>query len=402
MSLLKLLSWAMLAGLSSAAASAAELNARDRAAIDALEQRVVPLPGPRGAGGVATLAERMAQTKVPAVSVAFIEDGQVKWARAYGEALAGSGRKATPETRFQAASMSKAVAAAGALRLVDQGRLSLDEDVNKRLKAWRVPAAASPSGEVTLRQLLSHTAGLTVDGYPGYAAGTAVPTIVQSLSGAAPANTAAVRSFAAPGAQMAYSGGSYSVVQLLMTEAASSRFPQLMERLVLRPARMHRSGFHQPLSKAERAGAASGHTADGAPIAGGGNIYPELAAAGLWTTPSDYARFLIALQDSWIGKPGALLKPETARAMMTPVLSGYGLGVTVVERDGRRAITHGGSNEGFRCVFLAFLDESRQGLVIMTNGDEGGRLAAGLQRTIAQAYGWNDTSGPPPPRAPAS
>lgn len=382
------------------AAAAPALADRDRAAIETLERNVVALPGPRPGPRRAPLADRMRDMRVPAVSVAFVENGRVKWARAYGVAVAGSGRGVTPGTRFQAGSLSKPVAAAGALRLVDRGRLALDEDVNLRLRAWRVPAAPEHSGgKVTLRNLLSHTAGLTLSAYPGYAAGRAAPTLVQSLAGSGPAATAPVRLFAAPGTRTAYSGGGYSVAQLLMTEAAGAGFPRLMERAVLRPAGMARSSFDPPPGLR---GAAGGHDPNGAPIAGGGNVYPEMAAAGLWTTPSDYGRFLIALQESWAGRPGALLTPRTARAMMTPVYSDYGLGVTVMERGGRRIVTHGGANAGFECRFAAFLDGSRQGLVVMTNGDNGGFLAAAIQRTLFEAYGLPDALGPPPPRAPES
>lgn len=390
---------ALLFGLvASQAPAAPDLAERDRSALERLERNVVALPGPRPGPRMAPLAERMRDMRVPAVSVAFIEAGRVKWARAYGVTVAGSGRRVSADTPFQAGSLSKAVAAAGALRLVDRGRLSLDEDVNRRLRAWRVPADPALSAEaVTLRRLLSHTAGLTVSAYPGYRAGEAAPTLVQSLLGAKPAATAPVRLFAPPGTATAYSGGGYSVAQLLMTEAERLEFPLLMQRSVLRPTGMARSGFNPP----KRPGAAArGHDSEGIPIPGGGNFYPELAAAGLWTTPSDYGRFLIALQDSWAGRPGALLKPRTARAMTTPVLSGYGLGVIVMERGGRPIITHGGANEGFESRFVAFLDGSRQGLVIMTNGDNGGFLAAAIQRTLFEAYGLPDALGPPPPRAP--
>jgi CubicO group peptidase (beta-lactamase class C family) len=393
------MAWLALGLLGTAAVAAPGAGDRDRAAVEALERSVVALPGPRPGPRTASLAERMRDMRVPAVSVAFIEGGRVKWARAYGEAVAGSGRRVTTQTRFQAGSLSKAVAAAGALRLVDRGRLALDEDVNLRLRGWRVPAPANWAGQVTLRRLLSHTAGLTVSAYPGYGAGRPLPTLVQSLRGAPPAATAPVRLFAEPGTRTAYSGGGYSVAQLLMSEAAGRDFPRLMERILLRPAGMSRSGFSPPPGLR---GAAGGHDGDGAPIAGGGALYPEMAAAGLWTTPSDYGRFLVALQDSWAGRPGALLKPGSARAMMTPVLTDYGLGVTLLERGGRRVVTHGGSNEGFECRFVAFLDGSRQGLVIMTNGDNGGFLAAAIQRTLTQVYGWEDTLGPPTPRAPES
>lgn len=381
------------------AAAAPGPGDRDRAAIEALERNVVALPGPRPGPRRAPLAERMRDMRVPAVSVAFIEDGRVKWARAYGEAVAGSGRPVTPETRFQAGSLSKAVAAAGVLRLVDRGRLSLDEDVNLRLRAWRVPTSAQWAGQVTLRRLLGHGAGLTVSAYPGYAAGRKVPTLLQSLRGEPPAATAPVRLFAAPGTKTAYSGGGYSVAQLLMSEAAGGDFPRLMRQILLRPVGMSRSSFDPP---PRLRGAAGGHDSDGVPIAGGSHAYPEMAAAGLWTTPSDYGRFLIALQDSRAGRPGALLKPGSARAMTTPVLTDYGLGVIVMERGGRPIVTHGGANEGYECRFVAFLDGSRQGVVIMTNGDNGGFLAAAIQRTLGQAYGWEETLGPPTPRAPES
>ncbi len=385
-----------LAGTAAAAAAPAP-DPSDRAAIDALEQRVVALPGPRPGPRLAPLAERMRDMRVPAVSVAFVENGRVKWARAYGEAVAGSGRRVTPRTRFQAGSLSKPVAAAAALRLVDRGRLDLDEPVNRRLRGWRVPGPADWASRVTLRRLLSHGAGLTVAGYPGYASGRPVPTLVQSLAGAPPAATAPVRPFAEPGTGTAYSGGGYSVAQLLMTESAGTGFPRLMRRLLLAPAGMGRSSFTPPR---RLRGAAGGHDSLGAPLAGGGNFYPELAAAGLWTTPSDFGRFLIALQDSWAGRSGALLARGTARAMATPGLTDYGLGVTVLARGGRTILTHGGANQGFECRFVAFLDGSRQGLVVMTNGDNGGFLAAAIQRTLGSAYGWPDALGPPAPRAP--
>jgi CubicO group peptidase (beta-lactamase class C family) len=381
-------------------ASAAQLSKADLARIEALEQRVVAMPGPQAIKGVATIGQRMSEAGVPAVSVAFIENGKVSWSRTFGEVLAGSCRQASPETLFQAASLSKAVTAAAALRMVDMGQLSLDRDVLAQLKGWRLPNGTDGPA-ITLRQLLSHTAGLSVAGYPGYAAGGPVPTLAESLAGAGKTNTPALRLFAAPGGQMAYSGGGYSVVQLLMTEASGQSFETLADRILLRPAGMNRSSFQQPLSAAQKQVAARAHDAQGRPVAGGGHIYPELAAAGLWTTAADYARFLIAIQDSWAGGRGALLRSQTARAMVNPVMSNYGLGVVAAGPGGRWFITHGGSNEGFQCRFAAFLDGSRQGVVIMTNSENGGRLAAAIQRTLAQAYGWPEAQLPPTPRAPA-
>lgn len=372
----------MLAGSAFAAPSA-----KDLAAIAAMEARLTPLGSTEGK----PLTARMAELKVPGVSIAFIEDGRVKWTRTYGVADAGDGRPVTADTLFQAASMSKAVAAAGALSLVEQGRLDLDGDVNLRLKSWVVPASPYTAVEkVTLRRLLSHTAGLTVSGFPGYAAGKPVPTDVQMLDGLPPANTPAVRSFEPPGQGYAYSGGGFTVAQLLMVEAGGQPFPTLLDRVVLRPAGMRSSTFVQPLPQALVRRAASGHNAKGEVIPGRRNTYPEYAAAGLWTTPSDYGRFLIALQNAYAGRPRAILRQPTAQAMLTPVLSGYALGMVIEPRGARVAIQHGGSNEGFQCQSFAFLDGSRQGMVVMTNGDAGGRVAREVLAALRIAYGWGE------------
>ena len=375
--------------LSLAGTASAAISPADRAAIAAYETRLPA--GPTAPPGAApkSLTTRMAELKVPAVSVAFFENGKVKWARAYGVAAAGGGQAVTPQTLFQAASMSKAVAAAGALRLVDERRLALDEDVNARLRSWSVPASAyTAEQKVTLRRLLSHTAGLTVSGFPGYAAGKPVPTTVQILNGAPPSNTPAVRSFEAPGGRYAYSGGGFTVAQLLIEEAAGKPYPDVLQALVLRPAGMRRSTFAQPLPESLARRATSGHDVKGAVITGARNTYPEYAAASLWTTPSDYGRFMIALQDAYAGRRGAVLSQTGARTMMTPVDAGYGLGVLLGRRGGHDYFQHSGGNMGFQCTSFAFLDGSRQGVVVMTNSDVGGRLAGEILTALGEAYGW--------------
>lgn len=362
-------------------------SAQDRAAIAAIETRM----GPATSAQDQALAARMAELKVPGVSIAFIEDGRVKWAKAYGVAAADTGRAATPDTLFQAASMSKAVAAAAALKLVEQGRLDLDGNINGHIAAWKVPDSPfTAEQKVTLRRLLSHTAGLTVSGFPGYAVGKPVPATVAILDGVKPSNTPAVRSFEAPGGAYAYSGGGYTVAQQAIVEAGGRSFAPLLDALILKPAGMRRSTFAQPLPDGLLPRSASGHDRQGAVIAGGRNTYPEYAAAGLWTTPSDYGRFMIALQDAYAGRPRAVLRQASAQAMMTPVdpASGYGLGVVLGRRGGHPYFQHSGGNAGFRCDSFAFLDGSRQGVVVMTNGDQGGRLLGEILRAVGDAYGW--------------
>lgn len=335
----------------------------------------------------AALADRMAALSTPGVSVAVINDGVIEWARGYGVVEAGSATPVTPSTLFQAASISKSVAALAAMRLVEQGKLGLDEDVNARLSSWKVPGNSFTQTEkVTLRRLLSHTAGLTVHGFGGYPADAAVPTLVEVLDGLKPANSAAVRADAIPGSLWRYSGGGYTVMQLLAAEVTGRPFPVLMSELALKPIGMADSTYEQPLPAARRGQAASAHRSDGKPIPGRFHTYPEMAAAGLWTTPTDLARFLVEIQRALAGR-SSVLSAASARQMTTVVKDGYGLGLSVQGLGQAASFGHGGSNAGFRCTMTAFAERG-QGAVVMTNGDQGSRLAAEIVRAIAVEYGW--------------
>lgn len=331
------------------------------------------------------LAERMAHYEVPGVSVAVIHAGRVEWARGYGLRDVESGAPVTAETLFQAASLSKGVAAAVAMRLVEQGKLSLDEDVNAKLRSWKVPDNEFTQTEkVTLRRLLSHNAGLTVHGFPGYAQGAGVPALGQLLDGRPPANTAAVRVTMAPGSGFRYSGGGYAVMQLLLEDSTGRRFEDLARELILDPLGMKLSAYEQPLGEERARNAASAYRGDGKPIPGRWHTYPEKTAAGLWTTPSELARWVMEIQ-----KPGKALKAETVKTMLTKSAGDYGLGIGLGETAGRAWFSHGGANEGYRCQYFAYRD-SGEGAIVMTNGDNGGDLANEILRSIALEYGWVD------------
>jgi CubicO group peptidase (beta-lactamase class C family) len=336
------------------------------------------------------LLERMRETKTPGVSIAFFENGRIVWTRTYGEADVASGRPVTPDTLFQAGSISKSVTAVGALGLVQAGSLDLDQDVNDRLSGWRVPDTAFTADQkVTLRRLLSHTAGLTVHGYDGYARDVAAPTTIQVLNGAPPANSQPVVSTTAPGQSWSYSGGGYVVTQLLMTETSGQTFPEVMHREVLGPAHMASSSFEQELPPPLAARAATGYLENGEPVPGGHHIYPEMAPAGLWTTPSDLARFAIAVQSSVAGAPHPLLARPTVDAMMTRTLNNWGLGVDLGPPTGPALFRHNGDNAGFHAALVAFTGGARQGVAVMSNGDGGGALVPEIVRAVAASYGWD-------------
>jgi CubicO group peptidase (beta-lactamase class C family) len=344
------------------------------------------------------LAARMSELRVPGVSIAVIRAGRIEWADGFGVARL-QGPPVTSSTLFQAASISKPITALAVLHLVQEGRVDLDKDVNTYLKGWQVPASSlTARHKVTLRGLLTHTAGMTVWGFPGYAAGAVLPTPLQILDGLPPANTAPIRVDVEPGTLQRYSGGGYVVVRQLLMDVTGLPFETLMQQMVLGPLGMSHSTFAQPLPAALQARAATPYTEAGEPVPGGRRVYPELAPDGLWTTPSDIARYIIAVQQALRGSASGVISREMARAMLTRQPGEpqrQGLGPQLGGGAGHSYFTHGGSNAGFRCRFAAY--EEGDGAVVMSNGENGGQLADAILRTIAREYGWPDLQ--PPVRA---
>ncbi len=333
------------------------------------------------------LSERMAYYHTPGVSIAVINDGEIEWAKGYGVLSVDDAGPITTATLFQAASISKVIAAVGMLKLVDAGKLDLDADVNTYLRRWKVSTDDfTINHPVTLRGILSHTAGLSVHGFEGYEAGVPLPAVTDILDGINGANSAPVRVTCTPGTSYSYSGGGYTILQLLLEDVMGKPFPVILNDLVLTPLGMTNSFFEQPLAPHRHVSAASGHQADGNVLSGQWHVYPELAAAGLWTTPIDLAGFLIAIQQCRLEQPGALLSPKITKQMLTRGIGRHGLGFSVsTSQPGWYG--HGGSNVGFRSMMLSLLD-SQQGIVVMTNGDHGYDLAREIIRGAAVVYGW--------------
>jgi CubicO group peptidase (beta-lactamase class C family) len=334
------------------------------------------------------LLDRMKHYGVPGVSVAVFTNGRIEWARGFGWADAERKTPVMPETLFQAASISKPVAGLAALSLVEEGVVALDHDVNGYLESWNVPPGEqSNDNPVTIRGLLSHTAGMTVHGFPGYASSAKLPTVEQVLDGTPPANTAAILNDTAPGNEWRYSGGGYTVLQHLMTDVTGEAFAPLLAKRVFEPLGLMNSTYEQPLPQSRRQRAASAHGEDGVPVEGFFHTYPELAAAGLWTTPSDLAQIAMEVQRSLRGEANRILSREMTEQILEPGLNDWGLGFSTFERGGRRYFGHGGSNEGFRCRLVASL-EGGYGAAVMTNGARGDSVVDELLRAIAAEYGW--------------
>jgi CubicO group peptidase (beta-lactamase class C family) len=328
--------------------------------------------------------------KVPGVSVAFFDHGKIIWARAYGLADMATKTPVTPETLFQAASISKPVSALAALRLVQEGKLSLDENVNDKLRTWKVPDNEfTTQQKVTVRRILSHSAGMTVHGFPGYASDGPIPTVVQILNGEKPANTDPIRVDVVPGTIWRYSGGGYVVLQTLMSDVTGKPFPEIMDELVLRSAGMTHSTYEQPLAKKLWPLAASPYRDNGEPVKGGWHTYPEMAPAGLWTTPSDLAHLAIEVQNAYVGKSNKIFSRQTVREMLTRQKDDWGLGFALESPGHKARLAHGGANEGYRCD-LEVYTEMGPGLVVMTNSDSGESLIQEMLRAVAKEYSWPD------------
>jgi CubicO group peptidase (beta-lactamase class C family) len=359
--------------------------------IQRIETGLIPHPGIMIKGRTAqkaALVERMKAYRVPGLSLVVINDCEIEWTEGYGVKNAGTSAAVGLGTLFQAASISKPVAAAAALSYVERGLLNLDEDVNRWLRSWKVPENQWTRKEpVTLRRLLSHTAGVTVHSFRGYAADEPIPTLKQILDGAKPANSARILVDSAVGGSYRYSGGGYTILQQLLVDVLNRPFPEIMRRTVFEPLGMDRSAYSQPLPESVADQAASGHRPNGSAVPGRWQTYPEMAAAGLWTTPADLAGFAVEIMLAKKGESDRLLSKPIVDQMLTPIKDFMGLGLFVEGEGQDLRFFHSGGNEGFRCYLTAFAERG-QGVVIMTNGDLGGDLIGEILRSLSTEYEW--------------
>lgn len=336
------------------------------------------------------LQDRMAYYHVPGVSIAVIKDNKIEWARGYGLADSIDKRKVTTTTRFQAASISKSLNAMGVLRLAAQKKLDLNRDVNDYLTSWKLPAdSLTKDQKVTIARLLSHTAGLSVHGFRGYSKGDSIPTDNEILDGKRPSNSPAVRSIFVPGTKYQYSGGGTMITKKLILDNTNVPYDKYMDQFVLKPLGMVHSSYTQPAPASVLPQLASAYNMT-AQVPDKFNIYPEQSPDGLWTTPEDLGRFIIETQNSLTGKSNKVLSKEMTTTMLTPVLekNGAALGVFIDERGGQKYFRHGGSNNGFKCEYIASI-ENGSGMVVMTNSDEYSIIPE-IINSVATVYGWKD------------
>ena len=334
-----------------------------------------------------TITASLESYQVPGASIAVVRDFKIEWSAAFGKLSAGGSESVTPTTRFQAASISKPVTAAAILTLVQAGQLDLNAPANSLLKSWQIPPHDVAKDPITLRQLLSHSGGLTVHGFQGYSTNAPRPTLLEILDGTKPANSPAVRPHLRPGYRFSYSGGGYQILQQILADTTGVPFPTFMHDRVLEPLGMDNSAFEQPLAEQHASQAAAGHLAGNRLVEGNWHVHPELAAAGLWTTPTDLCRFLIDLENSYAHGTGKLLSQATAKQMMSLENKVYGLGLMVKGEGRTLQVAHGGGNVGYRCMLIGYPNQGT-GLAIMTNSDTGDRLNNSIVSLAVKLYGW--------------
>jgi len=326
------------------------------------------------------LEERLKMLDIPGVSIAFAYEGKVVWAKGYGMADVAAHKEMTTETMLLAGSISKPVAALRAHQMVEEGKLSLDEDVNTYLSSWKLPENEFTANEkVTLRRILNHTAGLTVWGFPGYDKGDDIPTVQEVLDGKG--NTDSVRVYKEPGESWMYSGGGYTIMQLVIDEVEADTFYTSMQKNVLDRMNMSGSTFENPLPEEYHSIAATGYRGNGDEVEGKWPIYPEMAAAGLWTTPTQLIQYAIVIQDIYLNKKDGLLSYTTVNEMLTPGMNNHGLGPSAEED----FFGHGGADEGFRANLVASKKDA-WAMVVMVNSDNG-QIIREIELAIAAAYG---------------
>jgi CubicO group peptidase (beta-lactamase class C family) len=335
----------------------------------------------------ATFEERMEHYGVPGLSVALASGGRATRTLCWGVRDAGEGARVDADTVLQAASIGKAVTAVGALALVQDGAIGLDDDVRRRLPGRSIPFAAGVADRpVTLRQLLSHTAGVNAPSYDGLAPGARWPSLGEILDGADGAGGPRVEVATAAGAYR-YSGGGFELIEAVIENCAGQPFERVMHERVFAKLGMERTTFEPVPPAGLRDDIASGHSWVGARRDTPWLVYPQRAAASLWSTPSNLCRLLSDVSASWRGSEGDVLSAASAHVMMTEVASGMGLGFGVQGEGRAKIISHAGWTRGYRSYLAAF-PATGEAIVVMANGDRGNELAMEVVRGAARSLDW--------------
>ncbi len=333
------------------------------------------------------ITDKMSEYKIPALSLAILNEGKIEWADIYQNADFPEEQKLNCASIFQAASLSKPVTFLAAVRMHAAGDIDLDKNVQNYLKDFELPQGKQTAeNPVTFRNIFSHTSGITSGGYQGYAKDLALPSDLAIVRGGAGVNTPAIEVITPPNESLAYSGGGYTLAELALQDIYKDDFSNIMKKWILEPAGMKHSEFTQPLPDSKSNQVAKGHTQSGEVVAGGWNNYPEQAAAGLWSNAIDMAKFLIEIYNAYQGK-SSIFSQSDIKSILSHERDGSVYGFIVNRAGDDIAITHYGGNAGYRTGMTISLT-SGNGLVYLINSDNGGALGNELILSTSQVYDW--------------
>jgi len=335
------------------------------------------------------ISTRMKELHTPGISITVIDKGRIAWTKGFGVKEYGNTESVNNDTMFLAGSISKPVFALAVMKLKEKGIIDLDTDINNYLKRWKIPKVNYWQPKITLRQILSHTAGLTIHGFEGYLQTEKLPSTPQILSGEYPANTKEVVVNTLPGIKYRYSGGGTTIAQLAVEDLLGKPFPQIMNEELFQPLKIENSTYEQYLPSSRLNQIATGYFEKNQEVNGGHYVYPEMVAAGLWTTSNDLAKIIIEIQNALKGKSD-YLKRETVEEMLTPQKIAPFMGISFfLDGTNNERFSHTGCDHGFVAHLISYKNDSK-GAVILVNSNEGTPIIEEIFMAIAEEYNWID------------
>lgn len=369
--------------------------------ISEVENNLIPFVPVKGFKGW-NIIDRMNYYKVPGVSIAVIKNYKIDWAKGYGLADTLQKTPVTTEIMFSAGSISKFLMAVTALKMVDEGQIELEKPINYYLTSWKIAENDfTQKTPITLRMLLSHSAGTSQSSYFGFTPTQTLPTIVEILSGAKISESRPVVVNSEPNAAFRYSGGGSMVAQMALMDVSKKSFSDLTQELLFDKLGMRNSTFEQPVplkfTKQSAWAYSSASWFKGMPY-----VYPQQAAAGLYTTPTDLAKFFIDIQKSYIGK-GKIVSQALTKQMLLPqqnVSDGsykeqIGIGPFLIQRTDNKDLNgvyfeFTGVNAGFLAYGIASVTNGNGVIIMLNSGDDVNGLGKEIRRAVAKVYNWTN------------
>lgn len=354
--------------------------------IENIENNLVPVHYLKDNIDKKSISQMMEDENIPGVSIALFDNGKITW-QTYGYANLIDSIKVTQNTVFNGASLSKPVTAMAALNLVEQGVLTLNEDINKYLEGWKVPENKFTEHEkVTLKRLISHTAGFERYVQSSFFPDEELPTIEQMLAGEKPSVDPAVSVVSVPGQKEVYSNPGYSVLEKLLEDVTDKAFHDILAELIFEPVHMTHSSFEQPVPNHLSQQMATSYSNELEPYPY--KLFPFKAAGGIWTTPTDLAKFLVTvLEDHHLGT-NVILSKKMTDSLFTKNPTRLGFAKIYNDESPDILFEHWGSNSGFTCYMVSSL-QHKQGVVVMTNSDNGTSFLSYVARAVAIEYNWD-------------